>query len=98
MLALLRGAGVPLPADAVIEHIRAGRYMRAAGAWRWRVMSAGGGIPSPLVGSQWRLADLLEVGKLVASEVVGAECEIAVDPAAPTDRATYRQWILVKPS
>jgi hypothetical protein len=96
MLALLRGAGVPLPADAVIVRTYAGRNMLSAGAWSWRVERPNRVLPRVLVGSQWPLTELLRRAELVASEDVRGE--ISVDPGPPSARACYRQWVLVKPS
>jgi hypothetical protein len=80
----LRAMGLPVPPNANIERVRAGWADRAAGAWSWRTFP-----PTPageVVGSQFRVADLLKARRLVAVNARGdAAGEWSVFPADGDD-------------
>jgi hypothetical protein len=95
MLALLAGAGVPLPPDPVVRRTYAGRHQRANGAWVWRIESGDSSV-APLIGGWDSVTFLLAQPRLFAEQ----DChgEITVVAGEPSRCVAGRQWVLDKPS
>jgi hypothetical protein len=92
MLALLAGAGVPLPDNPVIRRTHAGRHQRAAGAWVWRVDNTDDILPATLVGGWDPVTYLVAQPCLVAQEFYG---EIVVVAGGPSKYRSGLQWVLL---